>query len=53
MPSGPGALLGADVWMALAISSGVTAGHSSIGPGGIGGAAGASGGRGNIASRKV
>ena len=53
MPSGPGALLGADVWMALAISPGVTVGHWSIGPGGIGGAGGSSGGGGNIAWRNV
>ena len=44
MPSGPGALLGADVWIALAITSAVTVGQSSIGPGVIGAAGGASGG---------
>ena len=53
MPSGPGALLGADVWIALAISSTVTLGQSSIGPGGMRGAGGASGGWGNMACRKV
>ena len=53
MPSGPGALLGADVWIALAISSAVTLGQSSIGPGGMGGAGSASGGWRNMACRKV
>ena len=53
MPSGPGALFGADVWIALAISAGVTAGHWRVGPGGMGGAGGASGGVGNMAVRKV
>ena len=53
MPSGPGALFGADVWMALAISAGVTVGHWRVGPGGMGGAGGASGGVGNMAERKV
>ena len=53
MPSGPGALFGADVWIALAISAGVTAGHWRVGPGGIGGAGGASRGVGNMAVRKV
>ena len=53
MPSGPGALLGADVWIALAISSAVTLGQPSIGPGGMGGAGGASGGWGNMACWKV
>ena len=53
MPSCPGALLGADVWIALAISSAVTLGQSSIGLGGMGGAVGASGSLGNMACRKV
>ena len=53
MPSGPGALFGADVWMALAISAGVTVGHWSVGPGGMGGAGGVSGGVGNMAVWKV
>ena len=53
MPSGPGALFGADVWIALVISSPVTVGQSSIGPGVIGAARGASGGWGNMAYRKV
>ena len=53
MPSGPGALFGADVWMVLAISVGVTVGHWRVGPGGMGGAGGASGGVGNMAERKV
>ena len=53
MSSGPGALFGADVWIALAISAGVTAGHWRVGPGGMGGAGGASGGVGNMAVRKV
>ena len=53
MPSGPGALLGAEVLMAMAISCVVTVGQSSISPGEIGGAGGASGGCGNIAFRKV
>ena len=53
MPSGPGALLSADVWIALAISSAVTVGQSSIGPGVIGAAGGAFGGWGNMACRKV
>ena len=44
MPSGPGALLGADIRMADAISSVVTVGHWSIGPGGIGSGGGTSGG---------
>ena len=44
MPSGPGALFGADVWIALAISAGVTAGHWRVGPGRMGGAGRASGG---------
>ena len=53
MPSGPGALFGSDVWIALAISAGVMAGHWRVGPGGMGGAGGASGGVGNMAVRKV
>ena len=53
MPSGPGALFGADVWIALIISAGVTVGHWRVGPGGMGGAGGASGGVGNRAVRKV
>ena len=53
MPSGPDALLGADVLMASEISPGVTVGHWSVGPGGIGGAGGASGGGGNMARRNV
>ena len=53
MPSGPGALLGAEVWMAVAITCAVTVGQSSVGPGEIGGAGGASGGWGNIGFRKV
>ena len=53
MPSGPGALFGADVWIALAFSIGVTAGHWRVGPGGMGGAGGASGGIGNMAVWKV
>ena len=53
MPSGPGVLFGADVWIALAISAGVTAGHWRVGPGGMGGAGGASGGVGNMAVLKV
>ena len=35
MPSGPGALFGADVWIALAISARVTAGHWRVGLGGM------------------
>ena len=53
MLSGPGALLGAEVLMAVAISCVVTVGQSSVGPVEIGGAGGASGGRGNTAFRKV
>ena len=53
MPSGPGTLFRADVWIALAISSAVTVGQSSIGPGVIGAAGGASGGWGNISCPKV
>ena len=53
MLSGLGALLGADVWIAPAISSAVTLGQSRIGPGVIGGAGGASGGWGNMACQKV
>ena len=53
MLSGSGALLGTDVWIALAISSEVTHGLSNIGPGGMGGAGDASGGWGNMAYRKV
>ena len=53
MPSGPGALFGADVWIALAISAGVTAGHWRVGPGGMGGAEDASGGVGKMVVRKV
>ena len=53
MLSGPGALFGADVWIALAISAGVTTGHWKVGPGGMGGAGGASGGVGNMAVQKV
>ena len=53
MPSGPGALFGADGWIAFAISAGVTAGHWRVGPGGMGGAGGGSGGVENIALRKV
>ena len=49
MPSGPGALLGAEVWIAMAISCAVTVGQLSVGPGEIGGAGGASGSWGNIA----
>ena len=44
MPSGPGALFGAEVWMAMAISCAVTVVQSSIGPGEVGGDGGASGG---------
>ena len=53
MSSGPGALFGADVWIALAISAGVLAGHWRVGPGGMGGAGAASGGVRNMAVRKV
>ena len=53
MPSGPGALLGAEVWIAIAISCAVTVGQSSVGPGEIRGAGGASGCWGNIALQKV
>ena len=53
MPSGPGALLGTEVWIALAISYAVTVGQSSIGPEEIRGAGGTSCGCGNIAFRKV
>ena len=53
MPSGPGALLGAEVLMAVAISSAETVGQSSVGPGDIGGGGGASCGWGNIAVRMV
>ena len=53
MPSGPGAMFGADVWIALAISAGVTAGHWRVSPGGMGGTGGASGAVGNMAVRKV
>ena len=53
MPSGPGALCGVSVWIALAISAAVLAGHWSVGPGGMGGAGGSSGGVGNMAVRKV
>ena len=53
MPSGPGAFLGADVSIALAISSAVTVGQSSIGPGVIGEAGVISGGWGNMACRKA
>ena len=44
MPSGPGALLGAEVLMTVVISSAVTVGQCSVGPGEIGGGGGASGG---------
>ena len=53
MPSGPGVLFGADVWIALANSTGVTAGHWRVGSGDMGGAGGASGGVENIAVWKV
>ena len=53
MPSGPGSLFGADVWIALAITVEVMGGHWRVGPGGMGGAGGASGGVGNMAIRKV
>ena len=53
MPSGPGALFGADVWIALAITAGVTASYWRVGPGGMGGAGGAAGGVGNMAVWKV
>ena len=53
MPSGPGTLLGVEVLIAVAISSTVTVGESSVGPGEIGGGGGALGGWGNIAFRKV
>ena len=53
MPSDPGALFGADVWIPLAISIGVTTGHWRVGPGGMRGAGGASGGVGNMAVRKI
>ena len=44
MPSGPGALLGGEGLMAMAISCIVTVGQSSVGSGEIGGAGGASSG---------
>ena len=44
MPSGPGALLVAEVWMAVAICCAVTIGQSSVGPGEVGGEGGAAGG---------
>ena len=53
MPSGPGALLGADVLIADTISSVVTVGHCSLGSGGIGSGGGASGGGGNMAFRNI
>ena len=53
MPSGPGALLGADVLIADAISSVVTVGHCSVRPRGMGSGDGASGGWGNMAFRNV
>ena len=53
MSSGPGTLFGADVWIALAISAGVMAGHWRVGPGEMWGAGGVSGGVGNMAVRKV
>ena len=53
MPSGPGALFGANVWIALEISVGVTAGHWRMCPARMEGAGGASGGVGNMAEWKV
>ena len=53
MPSGPGALFGTDVRIALAISVGVTVGHWRVGPGGMGGAGGLSVGVGKMAVRNV
>ena len=53
MLSGPYALLGAEVLMAVAISSAVTVGQSSVGPGATVGGGGASGGCGNISFQKV
>ena len=53
MLSGPAALLGAEIWIAVAISCAVTVGKSSFGPGEIGGAGCASGGWENITFRKV
>ena len=49
MLAGPGALLGTEVWMSVAITYIVTVGKSCVGPGGIGGAEGSFSAWANIA----